>query len=309
MDRLQAMETFVRVVEAGSFSRAAHVLHIGQPAVSKAVAALEERLGVRLLLRSTRTLRTTEAGQAFYERARLALDEAEQAEAAARGIATKLDGTLRVCAPVTFGRLHLAPRLGEFLTLHPKVQLDVVMDDRNIDLLGESIDIALRMGALADSSLTARRLAQSPRLLIASRNYLERHGIPRSPADLLGHHAVLYSQPGIGSEWMFRRGTAETSVRVPSRLSFTAAEGLREAVIAGAGLSVASRWMFSRELDSGAVVPLLEEWQLSPIDLWALFPGGRRPSAKARAFVDWFAAVIAPVSGDSTLASDKKSPT
>lgn len=294
MDRLQSMETFVRVVESGSFSKAALALHIGQPAVSKAVAALEDRLGVRLLLRSTRALRTTEAGQAFYERARHALDETELAESAARGVAARLEGTLRVCAPVTFGRLHLAPRIAEFLALHPQLQAEVVMDDRFIDLLAENIDIALRVGALTDSSLTARRLATSARLLLASPAYIRIHGVPSTPTDLLRHQAVRYSQPGIGEEWVFRRGTAETSVRVPSRLRFSAAEGLRAAVISGAGLTVGSRWMFARELESGAVVQLLEDWQLAPTTLWALFPSGRRASAKARAFVDWFAAIMAP---------------
>jgi DNA-binding transcriptional LysR family regulator len=293
MDRLRAMETFVRVVEAGSFSRAAQLLHTGQPAVSKAIAALEERLGVRLLLRSTRGLHTTEAGLAFYERARHALDEADQAEAAARGAAANLEGTLRICTPVTFGRLHLAPRLATFLTTHPQLKIEVVMDDRYIDLLSENIDIALRMGALRDSSLTARRIAQAPKVIVASPSYLAQHGTPVTPTDLLAHQAVRYAQPASSEEWVFKRGSAETSVRVPSRLSFTAAEGVREAVLAGAGVAIASKWMFAPELANGTVVTVLTEWQLTPTDLWAIFPSGRRPSAKARAFVDWFSELMA----------------
>src|SRR5579864_368032 len=151
------MEVFLRVVETGSFSAAARDLRMGQPAVSKTVAALEARLGVRLLNRSSRQLQPTEAGEAFYDRARRSLAEADEADSAARGLGAGLVGRLRVCAPVTFGRLHVAPRLGDFLEAHPKLRLELVMDDRRIDLLEENIDVALRLGALADSTLTARK--------------------------------------------------------------------------------------------------------------------------------------------------------
>jgi DNA-binding transcriptional LysR family regulator len=275
------------VVDAGSFSAAARQLRTGQPAVSKTVAALEARLGVRLLVRTTRALTPTEAGQSFYERARRALSEADEAEAAARGAGAGLEGRLKVSAPVTFARLHVAPRLGAFLDAHPKLALDLVMDDRTVDLIAESIDVALRLGALADSSLSARKLAHAERLVLASPAYLARHGAPATPAALLSHQAVVYAQDVGGEEWRFRKGTAETSVRVPSRLSLTAAEGVREAVLAGLGLAIGSRWMFARELDSGEVVSLLREWTLPGVDLWAVFPTGRLPSAKARVLVNW----------------------
>lgn len=288
MDRHQSMATFVRVVETGSFSAAARLLRVGQPAVSKTVAALEERLGVRLLVRSTRRLHPTDAGQAYYERALRALAEADEAEVAARGLGRGLEGRLRVCAPVTFARLHLAPKLGTFLATYPKLALDLVMDDRSVDLLSENIDVALRLGALADSSLSARKIGASPRVVVASLDYLAIHGAPKRPGDLLHHDAIVYSQSVGGEEWRFRKGTAETSVRIRSRLSVSAAEGVREAVLAGLGLAIVSRWMMAPELDSGAVVPVLEDWTLPAIDLWAVFPAGRLPSARARAFVDWF---------------------
>lgn len=292
MDRLHAMELFVRVVETGSFSAAGRDLRLGQPAVSKTIAALESRLGVRLLIRSSRRLNATEAGEAFYERARRALAEADEADTAARGLGAGLEGRLRVCAPVTFGRLHVAPRLGEFLDAHPKLRLDLVMDDRRIDLLEENIDVALRLGALGDSSLTVRRLATSDRLILASPAYLQRRGEPRAPGDLSEHEAVTYSHQQ-DDEWRLRRGESEMSVRVPSRVAFTAAEGFREGILAGLGLAIAPRWMMSAELDAGMVVPLLTDWTLPSIDVWALYPAGRMPTAKARAFVDWFAAAIA----------------
>ncbi len=295
MDRLHAMEVFVRVVDSGSFSAAARDLGIGQPSVSKLVAGLEDRLQVRLLVRSTRRLSATEAGQAFYERARRAIDEADEAEASARGLAAGLEGRLRICAPVTLARLHIVPRLGVFLDAHPRLRIEAVLDDRNIDLLEENIDIALRLGDLSDSALTARKIASAPRLLLASPDYIARHGQPQSPGDLLAHQAVVYGQQVGGTEWRFRQGTAETSVSVPSRILFTAAEGVREGVLAGMGVAIASRWMFAPELASGAVVPLLQDWSLPPIDLWALFPAGRMPSAKARAFLTWFATSLGDI--------------
>jgi DNA-binding transcriptional LysR family regulator len=292
MDRLREMEMFVRVVEAGSFSAAARDLNMGQPAVSKTIASLEDRLGVRLLTRSTRKLSLTEAGTAFYERAVRAIGEADEAEAAAQGAGAGLEGRLRVSAPVTFSRLHLVPQLGSFLDAHPKVQLELLMDDRVVDLVAENIDVALRMGVLTDSALRARKLGQAERLVIASPSYLARRGVPRTPADLLEHDGVIYGQSSGGQEWLFRRGASETSVYLRTRLKLSAAEGVREAVLAGQGFAIASRWMFTPELKSGEVVSILEEWTLPPMDLWVIYPSGRLTSAKARAFIKWFEKII-----------------
>jgi DNA-binding transcriptional LysR family regulator len=173
------------------------------------------------------------------------------------------------------------------MDLHPDLRLEIVMDDRMVDLLEESIDVAFRLGDLVDSSLTARKLATSERLVLASPAYIERHGRPLSPGDLLSHEAIVYNQHAGGAVWQFRRGTAESSVTLRTRLSFTAAEGLREGVLAGLGLTMASRWMFAPELEEGRVVSLLQDWDLSPVNLWAIYPAGRLPSAKARAFVSW----------------------
>lgn len=292
MDRLREMELFVRVVETGSFSAAARDLGLGQPMISKAVAALEERLGIRLLVRSTRQLSPSEAGTAFYERALRAIAEANEADAAAQGVGAGLEGRLRICSPVTFARLHLVPKLGAFLDEHPKLKLELVMDDRVVDLVAENIDAALRLGTLTDSALTARKLAQADRFVVASPTYLARRGIPSTPADLLEHDAVIYGQSSGGQEWHFRRGTSETSIRLRARLTLNAAEGVREAVLAGQGFAVTSRWMFAPELASGAVVPVLKEWTLPPMELWVIYPSGRLTSTKARAFVKWFEGTI-----------------
>jgi DNA-binding transcriptional LysR family regulator len=288
MDRLHAMEVFVRVVETGSFSAAARDLQMGQPSASKLVAALEEHLQVRLLVRSTRQLHPSEAGQAFYERARRAIAEADEAETAARGLGKGLDGRLRVCAPVTFARLHIIPRIGDFLDRHPNLRVDFVLDDRFVDLMSENIDVALRGGELSDSSLTARKLATCGRFVFASPAYQARMGIPSTPGELLEHTALVYTQGLIAEEWHFRRAGRDISVRIPTRLSFSAAEGIREAVIAGLGLAITPRWVMDPELVSGSVVPVLTDWTLPNADLWALFPTGRLPTAKARAFVNWF---------------------
>jgi DNA-binding transcriptional LysR family regulator len=292
MSRLREMEMFVRVVDAGSFSSAARDLKIGQPAISKTIAILEDRLGVRLLIRSTRRLTPTEAGVAFYERALRAVTEADEADAAARGASASLEGRLRISAAVTFTSLHLVPRLAEFLDAHPRLELELVMDDRPRDLVAENIDAALRLGALTDSTLRARKLAQSERLVLASPAYLARRGSPSTPADLLNHDAIIYSQWTGGEEWSFRRGSSETSIRLHRRLMITAAEGVRAAVISGQGFCIASRWMFTPELASGEVVSILNEWTLPPLDLWVVYPSGRLTSTKARAFIKWFEGII-----------------
>ncbi|MCK1741292.1 LysR family transcriptional regulator [Bradyrhizobium sp. 139] len=166
MNRLAAMEAFVRVIDTGSFSGAARQLRIGQPAISKAIAQLEARAGVQLLVRSTHGLSATEAGQRFYDHARRAIEEADEADAAARGAGAALSGKVRISAAVTFARLHVIPRLARFLDAHPALDIDIVLDDRNVDLIEAGIDLALRMGVLSDSSLTARRIAERLRNLL-----------------------------------------------------------------------------------------------------------------------------------------------
>jgi DNA-binding transcriptional LysR family regulator len=289
MNRLHAMEIFVRVVDGGSLTAAARATGVGQPAISKTMAALEEQLGVVLLLRTARRMTPTDAGQHFYERARRILDEADDAWGAARGEGGALSGRLRVCAPVTFARLNLVPLIPAFLHAHPDLKLELILDDRNVDLVAESVDVGLRMGDLPDSSMTARKIGSAPRLVVASPAYLARHGTPRTPAELTGHEAITYAQPVMADEWHFRRGTAEISVRLPSRLTVTAAEGLREAILADFGIGLVSQWMMRREIDTGAVTVLLPAWTLPPVDLWAVFPAGRLTSTRARVFVDWFA--------------------
>jgi DNA-binding transcriptional LysR family regulator len=282
MDRLQAMATYVQVVQTGSFSAAARVLRLGQPAVSKTIAQLEQHLQVRLLMRSTQGLTPTEAGLRFYERAQVVLQDVEEAELSARGAGAYLSGRLRVSAATTFARLHVIPALPTFMAAHPELEIDVVLDDRPIDLIAEGIDVSLRMGRLADTALVARRLATARRLVIAAPGYLARAGRPKTPADLPNHETLIFSQQD--SAWEFQRGGRSVSVNVRGRARFSAAEGIRTAVLADMGLTVASEWMFTPELADGRVEAVLSDWSLPDIDLWAVFPSGRMATAKARAF-------------------------
>jgi len=291
VDRYQAMATFVRVVETGSFSAAARHLNVGQPAVSKTIAQLEDRLQVRLLIRSTHGLTPTEAGQRFFERARAAIREADEAELAARGAGAGLSGCLRVSAATTFARLHIVPLLPRFLEQHPELEIDVILDDRVIDLVAEGVDLSLRMGTLADSTATARKLATGGRSVLATPAYFARAGEPKNPADLADHEAVVYGQTV--SVWSFSSGGTESSVAVRGRVRVSAAEGLRAAVLADMGVTIASDWMFAPELASGAVRRVLTDWSLPSLDLWAVFPAGRMASAKAREFANFVETVMA----------------
>jgi DNA-binding transcriptional LysR family regulator len=286
MDRMVTMETFVTVVDAGSFSAAARRLKLGQPAVSKAVAQLEERLGARLLLRSTRGLAPTAAGQRFYEHALRAIHEADQAEQAVRESSDGLSGQLRIGAAVTFARLHVLPALRSFLHQHPNLSIHIVLDDRSVDLLEEGVDVALRMGTLDDSSMTARRIASGRRVVVGTPSYFAEAGVPQTPVDLGRHQAVVYSVRGGGESWLFSRDDgSDSTVTLSGRISVNAAEGMRTAVLAHMGLAVASEWMFAPELADGTVQAVLTDWTLPTIDLWAVFPAGRMTTAKARAFV------------------------
>jgi DNA-binding transcriptional LysR family regulator len=287
VDRLAALEIFVRVVDAGSFSAVARRQRIEQPAVSKAVVQLEQWLGVGLLLRSTRSVVPTEAGQIFYERAKRTIEEADEAVMAAQGSANGLSGKLRVSASICFGRLHVIPSLSVFLAKHPDLDLELVLDDRYVDLVNEGVDVALRTGAMPNSNMTARRIAEGRSMVVATPAYLQRHGTPKSPDELTSHQAIILTRGGGRDSFTFRKADAEVSVALQGRLKVTQAEGLREAVICDLGLAVSSEWLFSPELKSGKVVPILQDWSLPATSLSAVYPTGRLASAKARTFVSF----------------------
>nr|WP_233149190.1 LysR family transcriptional regulator [Shimwellia pseudoproteus] len=273
---------YVQEVDAGSFSAAGRILNTDQPTVSKTIAQMEAHLGVRLLLRTTHGLSATEAGLRFYDRVRTTLQQAEEAQMAAREAGSGLSGVLRVAAAPTFARLHVIPQLAPFMAQNPQLNIDIVLDDRTIDPVAEGIDICLRLGALQDSGAVARKLATTQRCVFASPAYLARHGHPRHPAELSQHQTLVVNHQT--RQWTFTQAGSEVSVAIDSRLHFSAAEGTRAAVLAGMGLTIASNWMFTQALADGRIVRVLEAWQLPEVDLWAVFPGGRMASAKAREF-------------------------
>jgi DNA-binding transcriptional LysR family regulator len=292
MDRLAAMQTFVAVIDSGSISAAAARLGVGQPAVSKSLAALEAHLGVPLLLRSTRGSALTDAGRRFLSHARAVLDEAEAAEAAARDEAAALTGVLRIAAPPAYANEVLIPALGSFRSQFPGIMLDLILDDRRVDLLGEGIELALRGGAIADSTIIARRIDRPRRLVVASEAWLAGRTPPQHPRELIGQAWIEYATWS-GMAWRFTRGAQCETLTFAPTLRVSAAEALRVAVEAGLGCAIVSERMVQRDLRSGALVRLLPDWDLPTGEMWLLSPAGRRMSARARAFVTWLDAVVA----------------
>jgi DNA-binding transcriptional LysR family regulator len=285
MDRLAAMEAFVRTVEAGSFSAAALQMRVGQPTISKSIAALESRLGVCLLMRSTRSLTPTAAGRQFYHHAQRAIAEVREADNAAHGEGNGFAGHLRVSAGVTFASLHLVPRIPLFLAKHPGLLIDLVLDDGHIDVIQEGIEVAFRIGELRDSGLITRKIASSPRMVLATPAYFDAAGEPQTPGELAEHRAVIYTKGACGGRiWNFRKGATQIPIRISGPLRVTAAEAVRAAVLSSSAFAIASRWMFAPELEAGAVRPVLTDWELPTVDLSAVFPSGRMASARARAF-------------------------
>jgi DNA-binding transcriptional LysR family regulator len=292
-DRLQELSAFVRAAEAGSFSRVARELAVSQPSISRMVARLEARLGVKLLLRTTRHVTPTDAGAAFLERARQVLGDLDDAEDAARGL-DSLRGMLRIAMPGAFATREIIPSLPGFLALHPRLRLDLVISDRMDDLVAEGVDMAVRLGRLADSGFGGRLLATSSRLAVATRSYLAARGEPLVPAELSAHDCII--GPGLSGRgsWRFTRDGAVMSVAVEGRVQVASAEGVIACAKAGLGIAVASHWMCRAELSSGELVAILPDYRLEPVDVHAVYPGGRRPSLKLRAFSDYLAAELAP---------------
>jgi DNA-binding transcriptional LysR family regulator len=295
-DRLQELAVFVRVGESGSFTGAARDLNLSQPSVSRIIGELEARLGVTLLLRTTRRLTLTSAGEQFLERARDILAELENAEDAARG-EDSLRGTLRLAVPVTFGTREVIPRLPEFLLRHPLLRIELSVSDLYQDLVAEGVDVAIRFGKLADSGFGARKIATLPVFVVASPAYLKARGAPISPADLAGHEC-LFGPNGFGRDtWMFKRGKTVISVEVRGRIHTSSGPAIHACAMAGLGVAQASSAMCGAELRSGALVALLRDYALEPVEVHAVFPSGPRPPAKVRALTDHLAATLSATPG------------
>jgi DNA-binding transcriptional LysR family regulator len=311
-DRLQELRAFVRAAESGSFSRVARELRVSQPSVSRMVANLEARLGVKLLLRTTRRVTPTDAGEAFLERARQILSDLDEAENAARGL-DSLEGTLRVAMSSAFGTREVIPHLLPFLALHPKLRLDLLISDRTDDLVGEGVDMALRLGRLSDSVFGARLLGSAPRLVVAAPAYLAERGTPKTPADLAEHDCII--GPGLSGQngWIFRRAGTVIPVPVDGRVQVATADGVIACAKAALGVAIASRWMCGAELKAGELVSLMPGYQLDPVEIHAVYPAGRRPSIRVRTLSDYLAVKLTVAdkyeNGRRQLSQSGRSPT
>lgn len=286
MDRLQALEVFVAVVESGGFARAAARLHLSPPVVTRAIAALEDRIGVRLLNRSTRSVGLTEAGLRFLDGARELLQRIEDVEKDAAGEMAMPAGHLTVSASVTFGRHAVADVAVEFLRAHPRVTLSLVLADRLVNLIEEDVDVAVRIGELPDSSLIARQVGRVQRLLVASPGYLARRGPPRDPAELRQHEVIAFTGLIPNREWRFQRDGRSVPVRLAPRFELNDAAAALAAAEAGHGITVALCYMAARAINEGRLVPVLQEMAGPPMPVHILYPQARLVAPKVRAFVD-----------------------
>lgn len=288
MDRIQSVRLFIRVVDLGSFSRAATEFGIGQPAATKMVAALEARLGARLLHRSTQGVSPTEIGALYYEKCRLIAHHVEEAESVAALMQSQLQGGLRITTSVAFGRRVLVPLLMEFMRLNPKLQVELNVEDRYVDLVAQGVDVAVRMGRLADSTLGARYLGVNPWVLVAAPAYLDAHGTPAAPPDLAAHDALVYSSVQGDARWQFT-GADGTVLAVPVRgpLRSNNLSALLAAARGGLGLAALPRYVAHESLRAGAVVPLLPGWSLPSQEMHAVYPSPRMVPAKVSGFVAW----------------------
>ncbi len=295
MDRLAAIEAFVRVAEAQSFSEAARRLRSSKSAVSRNVGALESELGVRLFHRTTRSLTLTEAGRGYFERATRILADLEEANLAVGQLQSAPRGRLRVSAPMSFGFLHLAPALPDFLARYPEVAVDLAMNDRFVDLIDEGFDVAVRIGALEDSSLIARRLAPIRRVVCASPAYFEARGLPLSPEDLKGHECLFNSNIASSQEWRFTAPDGKSwPVEVKGRLSANNGDALRAAALQGLGIVNLPTFIVGGDLQAGALVTALDEFISQDMAMSAVYPHSRHLSPKVRAFVDFLADCFGP---------------
>ncbi len=294
MQTLDAMQVFVQAVESRSFTVAARRLGLSKSVVSRRITALEGRLGVRLLNRTTRSLSPTEAGQAYYERCSRILAEVEAAEAGLHSLAGGLSGVLRVAAPVSFGQQYLAPAVADFVAAHPRITVELDVNDRFVDVVGEGIDVAVRIGRLRDSSLVARRLAPIRRVASCSPAYAERRGLPRRPEDLAAHDCLGYTNLAASEEWRFRIGERWRPVPVRGPLRANNGEILLQAAVAGLGIAALPTFLCGPALRSGALVRVLPRFEMLEATLCAIYPQSRHLSPKVRSFVDFLAARFGP---------------
>lgn len=284
MDRVRAMEVFVKVAEATSFAKAARQLHMSPPSVTRTIAALESAVGARFFVRTTRSVTLTEAGQRYFEDCRRILSDLREADAAAAGSFSRPVGTLTVTASVLFGRLYVAPIITDYLDAHPAVSVNALLLDRVTNLVEEGIDVAVRIGHLPMSNLTAVRVGTVRRIICGAPGYLRRFGVPELPADLTRHRIIAAIGAGASSEWRF--GTdGGTRIQITPRLTCNANDAAIEATARGWGLTRILSYQVAPLIAAGELTPVLTDQEEAPLPIHIVHPEGRRATAKVRAFV------------------------
>ncbi len=283
------MTAFARVVEAGGFTAAAEHLNLSRAMVSRLVQQLEDNLGTRLLNRTTRRLSLTEAGRAYYERCVLLLAELESLDSSVSDLSNEARGTLRLNAPMSFGILHVAPCLPDFLNQHPRSSIELSLNDRLVNLVEEGYDLALRIGNLADSSLVARRLAPVRLVLCASPDYLEAHGTPMHPSELVSHNCLTYSYSSQGRDWRFDGPGGLQTVQVKGNLDANSGDAILTATLAGLGIALQPTFIVGQAIRDGQLVQLMPDWKSPELGLHAVYPHRRHLSTKVRLLIDFFA--------------------
>lgn len=290
MDRFADMQMFVKLVETGSISAAAERLEIAKSAVSRRLAELETRLAVQLFQRTTRRMNLTDSGRSFYERCQRILADVDEAELAVSQAHGALSGKLRVALPLSFGLLHLTPVINQFAADHPQLAFELDFNDRQVDLMQEGFDVAIRIARLADSSLIARRLAPIRHTVSASPAYLAQHGTPKTPADLAAHACLVYSNLANPGVWTYQDPKGEPgSVEVPIKLKANNGDFLCEAAIAGQGIVMHPTFYVAEPIHCGKLVPILVDYQWPVLAAYAVYPPTRHLSTRVRAFVDFLA--------------------
>lgn len=290
MDRFHAITAFVKVVESGSFARAAERLDVSVSSVSRHVTELEAHLDARLLNRTTRRLSLTESGQAFHERCVQLLADLEEAEEAVTATAVVPRGTLRLTCSITFGVRHLAPAIAEFAARHPQVRFDIELSDRAVDIVDEGLDLAIRIGGIGSQNLIGRKIGSTQLVLCAAPSYLEQHGTPATPEDLAAHACLTYEYLAAKNLWRFRdRQSRERSVKIGGSVHANNGRMLAALAVEGMGIALEPDFIVGPDIRTGRLVPLLPGFTPPSSDIYAAYPSRRHLSAKVRAFVDFLA--------------------
>ncbi|MGR8949631.1 MAG: LysR family transcriptional regulator [Gammaproteobacteria bacterium] len=287
MDRFEEMRNFVRIVDAGSITRAADTTHIAKSAISRRLAELEDRLNVQLINRTTRRMTLTDAGRRFYDECQRLLGDLEEVEGQLNEAETSLTGRIRLAAPSAFGLAHLTPAITEFAKLHPGLKFEIDFNDRHIDLIEEGFDLALRISKLADSRMMARRLAPVGGLVLASPSYWDKHGRPKKPEDLQKHPCIEYSYRGY-SGWRYESPRGKTgSVRINEVMSANHANFIRDAAIAGLGIVLQPTFICNEAIEQGLLEPVLTQYRWIDLELFAIYPNTRHLPNRIRVFIDY----------------------